>query len=86
MIIIQSILEQIIKAGEGGSVKSQVYKKLGLKTPIGDKYITQLISAKYITLNEEQWGKQRIRHKIYITKHGFNRFKWFMQLSKELKM
>ena len=75
-----------MKVGELGTVKSNIYKEVGLKTPVGDKYVEQLITAKYITLIEEQWGKQRIRHKIYITKRGIHRFKWFMQLSKELEM
>ena len=86
LLIIQSILEELIKVGEEGVVKSQVYKEVGLKTPVGDKYVEQLIGAKYITLIEEPWGKQRIRHKIYITKRGIHRFKWFMQLSKELEI
>ncbi len=86
LIIIQSILEELIKQGEEGAIKSHIYKNIGLKTMVGDKYIEQLISAKYITLNEEQWGKERIRHKINITKRGLYRFKWFMQLSKELKI
>ena len=38
LIIIQSILEQIIKAGmDEGIVKSRIYKSIGLKTIIGEK-------------------------------------------------
>ncbi len=87
LIIIQSILEQLIKAeNEDGIVKSKIYKNLGLKTIIGEKYLEQLISARYITLNEEKWGKERIRQKVYITNRGLRRFQWFMKLSTELEM
>ena len=87
LIIIQSILEQLIKAeNEDGIVKSKIYKNLGLKTIIGEKYLEQLISARYITINEEKWGKERIRHKVYITNRGLRRFQWFMKLSTELDM
>ena len=87
LIIIQSILEQLIKAeNEDGIVKSKIYKNLGLKTIIGEKYLEQLISARYITLNKEKWGKERIRQKVYITNRGLRRFQWFMKLSTELEM
>ena len=87
LIIIQSILEQIIKAGmDEGIVKSRIYKSIGLKTIIGEKYLEQLITARYITVNEEIWGKERIRQKVYITKRGLHRFQWFMKLSSELEM
>lgn len=85
LIIIQSILEQLIKAGsDEGIVKSKIYKTLGLKSIIGEKYLEQLIGARYITVNEEKWGKERTRQKLYITKRGFHRFQWFMKLSSEL--
>ena len=83
LIIIQSILEILIKENEG-IVKSRIYKSIGLKTIIGDKYLEQLIVARYVTLNEEKWGKERIRQKVYITKRGLHRFQWFMKLSSEL--
>ena len=83
LIIIQSILEILIKANEG-IVKSKIYKNLGLKTIIGEKYLEQLIYARYITVNEEKWGKERTRQKVYITKRGLHRFQWFMKLSSEL--
>lgn len=83
LIIIQSILEQLIKANEG-IVKSRIYKSIGLKTIIGDKYLEQLLIARYITIKEEKWGKERIRQKVYITKRGLHRFQWFMKLSSEL--
>lgn len=87
LIIIQSILEQLIKAGmDEGIVKSRIYKSVGLKTIIGEKYLEQLVTARYITVNEEIWGKERTRHKVYITKRGLHRFQWFMKLSSELDM
>ena len=87
LIIIQSILEQLIKAGmDEGIVKSRIYKSVGLKTIIGEKYLEQLITAHYITVNEEKWGKERTRQKVYITKRGLHRFQWFMKLSSELEM
>ncbi|QEE17900.2 hypothetical protein DSAG12_03738 [Promethearchaeum syntrophicum] len=85
LIIIQSILEQLIKAGmEEGIVKSTIYKSVGLKTMIGDKYLEQLITAGYVSVKEEKWGKERTRQKIYINKRGLHRFQWFMKLSSEL--
>ena len=85
LIIIHSILEQLIKAeNEDGIVKSKIYKNLGLKTIIGEKYLEQLISARYITLNEEKWGKERIRQKVYITNRGLRRFQWFMKLKEKI--
>nr|WP_147664779.1 hypothetical protein [Candidatus Prometheoarchaeum syntrophicum]QEE17900.1 hypothetical protein DSAG12_03738 [Candidatus Prometheoarchaeum syntrophicum] len=85
LIIIQSILEQLIKAGmEEGIVKSTIYKSVGLKTMIGDKYLEQLITAGYVSVKEEKWGKERTRQKICINKRGLHRFQWFMKLSSEL--
>ena len=67
LIIIQSILEQLIKVGmDEGIVKSRIYKSVGLKTIIGDKYLEQLIVARYVTLNEEKWGKERIFSEYHI--------------------
>ena len=85
LIIIQSILEQLIKAGiDEGIVKSKIYKSIGLKTIIGDKYLEQLITAGYVSIKEEKWGKERIRQKVCINKRGLHRFQWFMKLSSEL--
>ncbi len=85
LIIIQSILEQLIKAGTNeGIVKSRIYKSIGLKAIIGDKYLEQLMSARYISVNEEKWGKERTRQKVFITNRGLRRFQWFMKLSSEL--
>ncbi|MHA1721356.1 MAG: winged helix-turn-helix domain-containing protein [Promethearchaeota archaeon] len=85
LIIIQSILEQLVKVGsDEGMVKSQIYKIVGLKTVIGEKYLEQLKSAGYISINEEKWGKERTRQKIVITNRGLRRFQWFMKLSTEL--
>ena len=85
LIIIQSILEQLIKAGnEEGIVKSKIYKSIGLKTIIGEKYLEQLLTAGYVSITEEKWGKERTRQKVCISKRGLRRFQWFMKLSSEL--
>ncbi|WP_457558249.1 winged helix-turn-helix domain-containing protein [Candidatus Harpocratesius sp.] len=86
VMLIQSILEELIKAGRGGMVKTQIYKNVGIKTVIGEKYIEQLVSAGYINVVEEPWGKERVRMKVHITPKGEQRFTWFMQLSNELEM
>lgn len=83
LIIIQSILEILIK-NNCGIVKSSIYKSVGLKTIIGDKYLEQLISAGYVSIKEEKWGKERTRQKVCINKRGLHRFQWFMKLSSEL--
>jgi len=54
LIIIQSILEILIKEKEG-IVKSSIYKSIGLKTIIGDKYLEQLITAGCVSIKEEKW-------------------------------
>ena len=86
LLIIQSILEEIIKVGQEGVVKSQIYKNLGLKTAVGEKYLEQLEQAHYITINEEVWGKERTRQIVRITPTGLHRFQWFLQLSHELDL
>ena len=87
LMIIQSILEECMKGeNKAGIVKSQIYKNLGLKTAVGEKYLEQLIAAQYITLTEEIWGKERTRHRIKITPKGVQRFEWFIKLSNELSI
>ncbi|MHA1745451.1 MAG: winged helix-turn-helix domain-containing protein [Promethearchaeota archaeon] len=87
LMIIQSILEECMKGeNKAGMVKSQIYKNLGLKTAVGEKYLEQLIAAQYITLTVEQWGKERTRHMIKITPRGMQRFEWFIKLSNELSI
>lgn len=86
VMLIQSILEELLKAGPDGMVKTQIYKNVGIKTTIGEKYIEQLVNAGYIKVEEEQWGKERIRMRVSITPKGEQRFAWFMQLSNELEV
>ena len=85
LVIIQSILEECMKGeNKDGVVKSTIYKQLGLKTAVGEKYLEQLIAAQYITMTEEVWGKERTRHRVQITPRGMQRFEWFIKLSSEL--
>ena len=86
LLIIHSILELLLRAGEDGLVKTQIYADLGLKTGVGEKYLDQLVSAEYITINEEVWGKERTRQRVNITPLGRQRFEWFIKLTKELKI
>jgi predicted transcriptional regulator len=86
LIIIQSILEQLIRTGSEGIVKSQIYGNIGLKTTIGEKYLDQMLKAQYITIEEEIWGVERIRQKVHITPLGRQRFEWFIKLNRELKI
>jgi predicted transcriptional regulator len=86
LLLIQLILEQLIKAGNEGMVKTMMYAELGLKTAIGEKYMDQLLKASYITINEEPFGKERTRQIVQITPLGRQRFEWFIKLSKELNV
>jgi len=86
LLIIQSILELLIRAGREGIVKTQIYADLGLKTAVGEKYIDQVEKAQYITVTEEIWGKERTRQRVLITALGRQRFEWFIKLSKELSI
>lgn len=86
LILIQSILEELMKSGQEGMVKTQIYKNVGIKTAVGEKYMEQLESAEYLRVDEEQWGKERQRHRVHITPKGKNRFEWFIQLSNELEV
>ena len=85
-MLIQSVLEELLKSEPDGMVKTQIYKNVRIKTTIGEKYIEQLVSAGYISVKEEKWGKERIRMRIRITPKGKQRFAWFMQLSNELEV
>lgn len=83
--IIQNILELLVKTeGDNGMVKSHIYKEIGLKTAVGEKYLEELANAQYLVIYEEPWGDQRVRHKVRITNRGLQRFQWFLQLSSEL--
>ena len=85
--IIQNILEQLVKDGaRNGMVKSHIYKEVGLKTSVGEKYLEELAKAEYIRIFEEPWGEQRVRHIVKITSRGMQRFEWFLQLSQELEL
>jgi predicted transcriptional regulator len=86
LMIIQSILEDLLRAGVEGVIKTQIYSDLGLKTAVGEKYLDQLVKADYITINEEIWGKERTRQRVNITPLGRQRFEWFIKLSKELNV
>ncbi len=86
LIIIQSILEELMKSGREGMVKTHIYKNVGLKTSVGEKYLEQLEAAEYLTITEEPWGKERFRLRVHITTKGQKRFEWFIQLSNELEM
>ena len=85
IMLIQKILEILIRSGREGVIKSQIYSELGLKATIGEKYLEQMSQAEYIILKEEDWG-QRIRTRVEITVKGKNRFEWFLTLSKELDL
>ncbi len=85
LVIIQCILEELVKNGiKEGMVKSHIYKNVGLKTAVGDKYLEELAQAEYLQIREEAWGEMRMRHMVYLTPRGLQRFEWFLQLSNEL--
>ena len=87
LVIIQSILEELVKRGlKEGVVKSHIYKSVGLKTAVGEKYLEELSVAQYLIIKEEPWGEQRVRHMVYLTPRGLQRFEWFLQLSNELDL
>ena len=79
------ILEELIKTRDEGIVKTDLYNLVGLKTPIGEKYLNQLLSANYISLEKQRWGEVRERHIIKVTEKGRERYQWIIQLSNELK-
>ena len=79
LIIIQSILEELMKSGREGMVKTHIYKNVGLKTEVGEKYIEQLEAAEYLCIIEEPWGKERFRLRVNITPKGQKRFEWFIR-------
>jgi predicted transcriptional regulator len=86
LMIIQLILEELIRVGDTGIAKTQLYTALGLKTGVGEKYLEQLQRAAYIEVNEEAFGKERIRNTVRITKKGLQRFEWFIRLGAELNL
>ena len=89
-LIIQTILEGILRADlsrnlvREGIVKSHLIKYSGLKTPVAEKYLTQMEKAGYIQSHEEPWGERTII--IYtITSLGKERLEWFTKICSELE-
>jgi predicted transcriptional regulator len=80
------MLEEIMREGDTGIVKTQLFTNLGLKTAVGEKYLQQLLNAEYAQVTEEPWGKERTRQIVKITPKGETRFQWFIRLSTELKL
>ena len=85
LMIIGLILEELIKKQNEGLTKADIYSIIGVKTPIGEKYINQLLTADYIILDKQKWGDLRERHIIKITDKGLKRYEWIIQLTNELK-
>ena len=84
MMIIQSILEELVKFNQTGLIKYKIFKNLTLRTSIGEQYLTRLDQAGYLTIQQENVGK-RIRYRIKITPLGIERFEWFIRITTELK-
>ncbi len=82
--IMFQILEELLKKKELGVIKSQIYKKLSLRTSIGKKYLTRLEKGGYIHIEKESYGESRFRNRVKITKLGIKRFNWFINITTEL--
>ncbi|MHA1339258.1 MAG: hypothetical protein ACTSRZ_07845 [Promethearchaeota archaeon] len=84
-IIIQEILENIIRASEveGGIIKSHLINKCKLKVATADKYLQKLESAEYIEKIIDSWGERNII-KYKILPKGYERYKWFVKINTEL--
>lgn len=88
-IIIQTILEGIIRAERENSVlkgivKHHLTKYSGLKTPTAEKYFAKLEKANYIEKHEEKWGERDII--VYtITALGRERHDWFVKINTEIE-
>jgi predicted transcriptional regulator len=85
LMIIGLMLEELIKVKDEGMIKADLFSVLGVKTPIGEKYLTQLLNANYAILEKQKWGDLREKHIVKITQKGIGRFEWIIQLSKELR-
>ncbi len=84
-IIIQNILERIIKdPSDGGIVKSNLVRSCGLKASTAEKYLTKMETAGYIESVEEPWG-ERSRTRFRILPLGIERYSWFMRINAEMK-
>ena len=84
MMIIHSILEELVKHDQEGLIKYKLFKNLSLRTSIGEKYLSRLDQAGYLTINQEYVGKKN-RYRIKITPLGIERFEWFIRITTELK-
>lgn len=85
-MIIELILEKLTKVKEKGILKSKLIHELSMKTATGEKYLSQLILAGYITVDETKWGNDRVKNVVKITDKGLQRYKWFICLSSELNL
>ncbi len=89
-LIIQKVLEGILRAGQAhsmtkqGIVKSHLIKYCGLKAIVAEKYLTKMEKAGYIQSHEEAWGDRTII--LYdITPLGKERFSWFVKINSEME-
>ena len=84
MMIIHSILEELVKHDQEGLIKYKLFKNLSLRTSIGEKYLSRLDQAGYLSIEQEYVGKKN-RFRIMITPLGIERFEWFIRITTELK-
>ncbi len=89
-IIIQSILETLLKADQENSyvkrgvLKTHLVKICRLKQVTAEKYLDKIEKAGYITSHQESWGARTII--IYaITPKGKERYEWFVKINAELE-
>lgn len=84
-MIIQNLLEILTydQSGEG-VVKSHLIEVCGLKTSTGEKYLSKMEFAGYLSSFEEKWGKERIRIRYVLTELGKKRYEWFVKINSEL--
>src|SRR5271157_1353881 len=90
-VIIQSILETLLKADQGSSyvkkgiVKTHLVKTCRLKALTAEKYFEKMENAGYVTSHSETWGERSII--MYeITPKGKERYEWFVKINTELEM
>jgi predicted transcriptional regulator len=84
MMIIHLILEELMKHDKDGLIKYKLFKNLSLRTSIGEKYLSRLEQAGYLTIGQEYVGK-KFRYRIMITPLGIERFEWFIRITTELR-
>jgi len=82
--IILRVLECIaIHQAKGGALKTHVVQCANLKTTSGEKYLSMLREAGYISEKNEKWGARDII--VYeLTPLGQERHNWFKKLNDEL--